>query len=138
MSTPQIYKSAGILIKDKKLLVEKSYKKEFYISPGGSIEEGETPQEALIRELMEEFKLKVFEEDLEHFGTFTAKAVDTLVDKVIKMEVFMVNKWHGEPEPDNEVESILWIDSNIPKDIKLGTIFAHDVIPKLKELGLIC
>lgn len=47
-----IHKAAGILIQDGKLLVEKSYDKDFYISPGGSIEEGETPKQALVRELI--------------------------------------------------------------------------------------
>lgn len=50
-----IHKAAGILIKDKKLLVEKSKNKEFFIAPGGKIEAGETPEHALVRELDEEF-----------------------------------------------------------------------------------
>ncbi len=38
-----IHKAAGIIIRDKKLLVERSKGKEFFIAPGGTIEEGETP-----------------------------------------------------------------------------------------------
>jgi len=33
-----IHKAAGILIKDRKLLVEKSHNKQIFIAPGGSIE----------------------------------------------------------------------------------------------------
>lgn len=54
---------AGILKKDDKILIAR--KKEgkslagYWEFPGGKIEEGETPQESLIRELMEEMRIKV-------------------------------------------------------------------------------
>ena len=131
-----IHKAAGIIIRDKKLLVERSKGKEFFISPGGSIEEGETPQQALIRELMEEFQITVTEEDLEKFNTFSAPAAGNESRQVI-MDVFMVKNFQGEPTPDNEVEEIAWITSNIPAGMKVGSIFEHNVIPALKEQGLI-
>lgn len=131
-----IHKAAGILIKNRKLLVEKSKNKQFFIAPGGSIEPGETVAQALIRELKEEFKIAIKEFDLEEFGTFCAKAAGQ-EDKTVCMEVFLVKKWIGEPEPDNEVEEICWITSQIPEDIKVGSIFEHEVIPRLKKLDLI-
>ena len=70
--TVDIHKAAGILIRDRKLLVERSKGKEFFIAPGGSIEDGETAEEAVIRELMEEFQVTVVPEDLSVFGTFRA------------------------------------------------------------------
>lgn len=132
----QIYKAAGILIKNRKLLVEKSVNKDFFISPGGSVEPGESAKQTLVRELLEEFKLQVNEDDLSEFGTFTAKAAGQ-EDKIVKMDVFIVNKWFGEPEPDHEVEKILWISSSIPENIKVGSIFEHEVIPRLKKQNLI-
>ncbi len=139
MNTPityDIHKSAGIIIKDKKLLVERSKGKDFFISPGGSIEGDETSKQALIRELKEEFQIEVTINDLDFFGTFTAKAAGQN-NKSLIMDVFIVTKWQGTPTPDNEVEEILWIDSNIPANIKVGSIFEHEVIPRLKKLGLI-
>lgn len=136
MKQADIHKAAGILLKDKKLLVEKSENKDFFIAPGGSIEQGETSQQTLVRELREEFRIKVAEEDLEEFGTFTADAAGQ-PGRVVEMKVFMVKNWIGEPTPDHEVERILWIDSNIPSDIKVGSIFEHEVIPRLKKLNLI-
>ena len=53
------------------------------------------------------------------------------------MDAFFVNNWQGEPIPDNEVEEILWLTSNIPKGIKIGSIFEHEVIPRLKRMNLI-
>ena len=132
----QIHKSAGIIIVDRKLLVEKSFGKSFYISPGGSIESGETPIQALVRELNEEFTIIVDEVDLQPFGVFFAQAANDQ-KSIVKMEVFMVNKWLGKINPSHEVEFIEWVDSKNSKNLPLGSIFEKDVIPKLKELDLI-
>jgi mutator protein MutT len=131
-----IYKAAGIIIKNRKLLVEKSENKEFFIAPGGTIEVGETPEQALVRELWEEFEIKVKEGDFEEFGHFDAKAAGQ-EEKIVHMNVFIVKKWEGEPSPHAEVREILWVTSDLPKDIKVGSIFEHEVIPRLKEQNLI-
>lgn len=132
----QIHKAGGIIIKDKKLLVERSKGKNIFIAPGGSIEKGETPKQALIRELREEFSIRVTEKDLVGFDTFYAKAAGD-EERIVRMDVFMVSRWSGEPKPSSEVEEVLWITAKIPNGIKVGSIFEHDVIPKLKQKGLI-
>jgi len=131
-----IKKAAGILIQDRKLLVEKSKSKSFFIAPGGKVEPGETDTQALIRELFEEFKVVVKENDLEEFGTFKAQAAGN-ESRMVSMHCFIVKSWDNTPAPNNEVEQIRWITSDIPKDIRVGSIFEHEVIPKLKDLGLI-
>jgi 8-oxo-dGTP pyrophosphatase MutT (NUDIX family) len=131
-----IYKAAGIIIKDKKLLVSIENSKDFYIAPGGSLEADETPKEALIRELTEELGIKVDENNLEEFGHFHAQAAGE-VENTVHMNVFVVKKWEGEPSPHAEVREILWVTSDLPKDIKVGSIFEHEVIPRLKEQNLI-
>lgn len=131
-----IHKAGGILIKDRKFLVERSQNKTFFIAPGGSIEAGETPKQALFRELLEEFKIVVIENDLEEFGTFYAQAAGQ-EEKYLQMDVFLVKKWEGELIPDNEVEEMLWINSNLPENVQVGSIFQHEVLPRLKENNLI-
>lgn len=131
-----IHKAAGIIIRDKKLLVEKSIDKEFFIAPGGSIEDGETPEEALIRELSEEFSIKVHIEDIEKYGDFYAEAAGQ-PGKRVHMVAFIVKQWDGDPVATSEVEKIMWITSEIPQDIKVGSIFEHQIIPRLKQEGLI-
>lgn len=131
-----IHKAAGIIIKDRKLLVEKSVGKKFYISPGGSIEEGETPKEALIRELFEEFTINVVEKDLEPFSIYFANAANDH-DQIVKMEVFKVKNYLGNIVPSHEVEFLEWVDTNNEKNLPLGSIFEKEVMPKLKELNLI-
>lgn len=131
-----IYKAAGIIIRDRKLLVERSKNKDFFISPGGSIEEGETAQQALVRELMEEFQIDVQENDLQKFGTFSARAAGQ-EDRIVHMEVFIVQKFTGEPTADNEVEEIAWIDSRNEDSLPLGSIFERHVLPQLKKQDLV-
>jgi ADP-ribose pyrophosphatase YjhB (NUDIX family) len=132
--TIDIHKAAGIIVRNRKLLVERSKGKKFFIAPGGSIEAGETAKQALVRELMEEFQIEVEEEDLVTFGTFRAAAAGQ-EDKVVEMEAFTVNHWLGEPTADNEVEEVAWVTSRT--HLKLGSIFEHEVIPRLKAENII-
>ncbi len=59
-----IFKAAGIIIRDRKLLVERSEGKEMFIAPGGTVEDGETDKQTCVRELKEEFDIDVTEDDL--------------------------------------------------------------------------
>ena len=134
--TEDIYKAGGIIIVDRKLLVERSAGKDYFIHPGGKIERGETAKQALIRELKEEFQIDVVEEDLELFDQNSAPAANS-PEVDVHMDVFLVKKWQGEVKPDSEVEEIRWLTSDVPKDIKIGSIMEHKTIPKLKAEGLI-
>lgn len=131
-----IHKIGGILLKNKKLLISRSKNKDFFIAPGGKIEKNESVKSALVRELKEELGIIVEKDSLEKFGTFYDSAAGK--EKVIlKMDVFIVERWRGEIIPSNEIEEVRWIDSNYSQKIKIGSIFQHQVIPKSKELKLI-
>lgn len=132
----QIFKSAGIIIEGEKLLVSKSKNKEHFISPGGKIEKGETARQALVRELKEELDINVSENDLEEFGKFSAPASGA-EDIELVMEVFVVKKYSGKIVPSGEIEKIMWLGKEIPTGIKIGSIFEHEVMPRLIKLGKI-
>lgn len=134
--TGDIYKAAGIIIRDRKVLVERSVGKEYFIHPGGKIEPGETAKQAVIRELKEEFRINVLEADLELFDKSSAPAANS-PEVDVHMEVFLVKRWQGELTPDSEVEEIRWLTSEVPADIKIGSIMEHETLPKLKAEGLI-
>lgn len=137
MDNYDIHKAAGIIIKDRRLLVERSKGKDVFVAPGGKLESGETSTQAVIRELKEEFQLDIAENDLEEFGTFYAEAAGSHnTGKKLRMDVFIV-KYTGEIVPDSEVEEVRWVSSEIPADIEVGSIFAHEVLPRLKGQGLV-
>ena len=134
-----IYKAAGIIIVEKKLLVTRETGKEYFIAPGGREEKAEDPKQTVIRELFGQVNIVVKHKDLETFGEFYAEAAD-IPGSWLKMDVFKVNSWEGEPTPSNgeeQIEEILWLTSDIPNNIKVGSIFEHEVIPRLKSLDLI-
>lgn len=131
-----IHKAAGILVRDRKLLVARSKNKEHFISPGGTIEAGETPEQALARELMEEFQIKTRPEDFEKFGIFYAEAAGQ-PGHWLQMDVFIVAAWEGELTADNEVEEIRWVTSRDIAGMPIGSIFEHEVMPRLVAKGII-
>ena len=131
-----IYKAAGIIIKDRKLLFTRAHDMEFFIDPGGKIEAGETARQALVRELKEELSIDVDEADLEEFGNFTAEAANHK-GRTVHMQAFIVKKWQGEITASSEIEELRWLTSDVPPDIQVGSIFGGKVLPMLKERGLV-
>lgn len=131
-----IYKAAGIIIKDRKLLFTRAEGMDFFIDPGGKIEAGETAKQALVRELQEELGITVDEADLEPFGEYVAEAANNK-GKTVHMQAFIVKKYTGTITASSEIEELRWLTSDIPADIQVGSIFGGKVLPKLKEQGLV-
>lgn len=130
-----IEKAGGVIIRDRKLLVTRTTGKDIFIAPGGKLEAGETPHQALKRELQEEIQIDVDLATLESLGTFSADAAGSS-GTMLEMHVFIVHDYTGEPAPSSEIEEIRWISSQ-DGNIKIGSIFEHDVMPLLKTRDLI-
>lgn len=77
--------------------------------PGGKVDEGESPEFALCRELEEELGLDVRETCLFPIA-FASHAYD---DFHLLMPVFVCRMWNGEPKP-REGQAIKWVQ---PKDM---------------------
>ena len=58
----------SVIIKDGRVAMVHSLKYDYYKFPGGGIEEGETLQEALIRETLEEAGLVVIPQSIKEYG----------------------------------------------------------------------
>lgn len=72
--------------------------------PGGKIAEGETPEEALVRELREELAVETEESCLAPigFGSCDMGAFHLL------MPLFVCRKWSGSPKPV-EAQALRWV-----------------------------
>lgn len=66
----------AIVCRDEKVLVIHSRKYDYYKFPGGGLEKGETPEEALIREVKEESGYTVIKDSIVPFGKVTVKHKD--------------------------------------------------------------
>ena len=135
MLKPDIWKAAGIIIQERKLLVNKSAKYDFYLSPGGKIDPGETPEQSLIRELKEELDIDITLADIEYWFTTEEPAANDPA-KILRMEIYWVRSWEGQIKAASEIEEIKWVDSTYPPE-KLGSVIATHIIPRLKKENLI-
>jgi len=78
--------------------------------PGGKVESGETPEQALIRELQEELAVDTVESCLAPF-TFASHAYD---DFHLLMPLYVCRKWQGKVAPV-EGQALRWV---LPMQLK--------------------
>ena len=128
------HKIAGIIIKNRKLLMCRKHNEPHFIMPGGKVIEGETPEQTLRRELREELNVEL--KSFKPFKTWEAEHFRDK-DKIVRMETFFV-EIEGEPKATNEINEIAWIDSDYKKKgLKVASIDEDYLIPELKKLNLI-
>ncbi len=100
--------------------------------PGGKIESGEKPEQALVRELAEELSITVSESDLTPF-TFASHTYEKFH---LFMPLYVLREWRGKPTPI-EGQKLAWVapqdlhsypapDADIPLFDKLVAARASD------------
>jgi 8-oxo-dGTP diphosphatase len=129
-----IHKIAAVVIRNNEFLMVRKHGKDVWTSLGGKPEEGESEEQALLREVREEVGCEP--EVVRKLGDFEAKAV--FDDALVRLSAYLV-RLKGEPVlQDPELEEFRFL----PKDykaqgIKLPPSIEEQVIPHCVREGLL-
>lgn len=104
-----IDKLAFIFIVKKKILVTRSKGKDVWYIPGGKRESGESDEQALIREVMEELSVKLIPSSITPYGVFIAQAHGKPEGVMVKMTCYTA-EFDGELDVSNEIEEMDFFD----------------------------
>ncbi len=120
--SPDVIRIAAAVISrdDGRVLVVRKKGSHAFIQPGGKIEPGEDPIQALCRELDEELALSIAPTLPVYIGTFSAPAVNER-DSTVIAQVYTLSHT-GEVHPKAELEEIAWIDPKDPGDLELAPL----------------
>ncbi|AXQ59017.1 MULTISPECIES: NUDIX hydrolase [Streptomyces] len=137
MSTPQtpappLAVSAAVLVREGRLLVvSKQAAPGLFYLPGGKPDPGETPEEALHRELAEELGITL----RHHRFLAEIHATAALEGVPMRMRVYEVDT-SDTPRPAAELAALRWTDGRDP-DLRLAPAVSGQVVPLLRERGLL-
>lgn len=101
-----------VMDEDRYLILKRSFKSRgggLWNFPGGSVEEGESFDEAGARELKEEADLDVKVEDLTVLGELTTSR--------LKIQFFITNEFSGEVKINNESVESRWVTLDEARDL---------------------
>ncbi|MCL4379563.1 MAG: NUDIX domain-containing protein [Candidatus Marsarchaeota archaeon] len=121
-----IHKVAAVVIQNNAFLMVRKVGKDIWTSLGGKVEQGETEEEALTREIKEE--LDCGSVILEKMGDFESGAI--FDDATVRLSTYLV-ELKGNPKlSDPEYEEFRFIKENYKGEgIKLPDIIEEKVIP---------
>ncbi|URL01633.1 NUDIX domain-containing protein [Avibacterium sp. 20-126] len=127
----QIDKLAWLYIKDNQVLMARSKGKEKFYLPGGKREQGETDQQALLREIKEELGITLIESSLERIGEFSAKADGKNSDCIVTLRCYKAD-FIGDYRPESEIAELAWLDYQSKEKCSLAT---QKVLEYLRQQG---
>jgi 8-oxo-dGTP diphosphatase len=128
---PGVIVIVAAVIEDElgRLLLVRKRGTDRFMQAGGKIDPGETPAEALMRELGEELAVVVEPQDLEYLGRFHAPAANE-AGYVVDAEVFFVSLGTG-PEASAEIQELMWMAPADAHRVRLAPLTSEVLLPLL-------
>ena len=133
MNVQQIIVVIGIITneQDEILIAQRTAKQShagLWEFPGGKVEAGERPEQALVRELKEELNIDVSESCLAPL-TFASHAYDEFH---LLMPLYVCRRWKGDVM-SNEGQALRWVKAKALRDYPMPPA-DKPLIPHLEEL----
>jgi 8-oxo-dGTP pyrophosphatase MutT (NUDIX family) len=124
---------AAVILDDRDhVLVVRKRGTSSFMQPGGKIEPGEEPLEALVREVYEELGTNIDGSSARALGRYTAAAAANEPGHVVDADLFLVTL-EGEPGPAAEIDEIAWVDPQAPDGIELAPLTRHTVLALARD-----
>ena len=120
--------AAALLIgSDGRTLLVRKRGTQAFMQPGGKIDAGEQPVEALARELHEELNLRIDPGQASYLGHFSAPAANE-PGFTVQAELFQVHI-DGAVSPAAEIEEVCWIDPASDGGLHLAPLTRDHILP---------
>ncbi|MDF2190080.1 NUDIX domain-containing protein [Paraflavitalea sp. CAU 1676] len=136
ITTTQLQTVGLLIIRNRQLLLAFSNNKQCFYLPGGKVDAGETPQQALCREIAEELNIQLTPADLVFYTHTTAPAYGERTGIIMEQDCYFVNR-PVEPVASAEIGKIAYftIDTYLLEENRApGAVM---VLEQLKQDGFI-
>ncbi|WP_219337830.1 NUDIX domain-containing protein [Pseudomonas sp. Xaverov 259] len=135
--TSTIRIAAALLIgSDGQTLLVRKRGTQAFMQPGGKIDAGEQPVEALARELYEELNLRIAPSDAVYLGNFSAPAANE-PGFTVQAELFRVHI-DVPVTPAAEIEEVRWIDPAGEGGLHLAPLTRDLILPFYRKSLTAC
>ncbi|EGU29120.1 NUDIX hydrolase [Vibrio scophthalmi] len=132
--TKVIDKLAWFHVRDGKVLAVRSRGKELFYLPGGKREQGESDEQALVREIKEELAVDLHPSSIKYAETFTAQADGKAEGVSVQLTCYFAD-FSGEMSPEAEIEELKLVAMEDKSVCSLALLVAMDWLVEQQLIG---
>ncbi|MNU50560.1 8-oxo-dGTP diphosphatase [compost metagenome] len=124
----EIVIAAAVLLNERRqMLVVRKRGTTQFMQPGGKIDPGETPEQALHRELAEEIGLTLPENAVRYEGVFREEAANETGADVVAHA--FIARLYADVTPQAEIEEVRWLDLDRHPGVMIARLTETQMLP---------